>query len=237
VGEQVALTIAGRESTWTVVGLLASTAAYGPDATCFVPFEALAQETGHSERGNTVFVVAAAHDRATRDRLIADLGDVYAAQHIETTGLSSVDELQDTLFRSFDTLSYALWAMGVLAGAVGSMGLAGTLSISVIERRREVGLMRAVGALPGNVFGIFIAEGICLGVLSWALAVAASIPGARIFSSVIGRVSFGAAYDFAYAYHSVVIWFVLVVALSAVSSLGAAWRAARVSAREALSYE
>jgi putative ABC transport system permease protein len=184
-----------------------------------------------------VLVISEAHDAAAREQLVADLGDVYAAQHIETMSLTSADELRQTLYTSFDVLSYLLWAMGALAAGVGCMGLAGALSINVIERMREVGVMRAVGAVSGEVFGVFVGEGVCLGVLSWALAVPLSYPGARVFSDTVGMVSFGSPYDFEYSYASAAIWLVLVVALSALSSVGAAWRATRVSVREALAYE
>jgi putative ABC transport system permease protein len=237
IGDEVTLAIAGRESTWTVVGLLAQTAAAGPDVTSFVPFDTLAQETGHTDRGNMVIVISEAHDAAAREQLVTDLGDVYAAQHIETTYLGSADELRQTLYASFDVQSYLMWAMGFLAAVVGSMGLVGTLSINVIERMREVGVMRAVGAVSWDVFGIFVGEGVCLGVLSWVLTVPLSYPGARVFSDTIGMISFGSPYDFEYSFSSVIVWLVLVVALSALSSVWPAWRATRVSVREALAYE
>ena len=237
VGDEVTLTIAGRESTWTVVGLLAQTAAAGPEVTSFVPFDTLAQETGHADRGNMVIVISEAHDAAAREQLVTDLGDVYAAQHIETTYLGSADELRQTLYASFDVQSYLMWAIGFLAAVVGSMGLVGTLSINVIERMREVGVMRAVGAVSWDVFGIFVGEGVCLGVLSWVLTVPLSYPGARVFSDTIGMISFGSPYDFEYSFSSVIVWLVLVVALSALSSVWPAWRATRVSVREALAYE
>jgi putative ABC transport system permease protein len=183
VGDEVTLVIAGRESTWTVVGLLAQTAAAGPDVTSFVPSDMLVQETGHADRGNMVIVISEAHDTAAREQLVADLGDVYAAQHIETIYLSSADELRQTLYASFDVQSYLFWTMGFLAAVVGSMGLVGTFSINVIERMREVGVMRAVGAVSWDVFGIFVGEGVCLGVLSWVLPCRSVIRG-RAFSAI-----------------------------------------------------
>jgi putative ABC transport system permease protein len=237
VGDELTLTIAGRELTWTVVGLLSVTGAAGPDVTNFVPFDALTREAGHADRGNMVIVISEVHDVASQEQLVADLSDVYAAQHIEAWNLSSADDLRQTLYTTFETFSYLLWAMAFLSAAVGSMGLVGTLSISVVERMREVGVMRAIGAASSDIFGVFVGEGVSLGVLSWLLAVPLSYPGARAFSDAIGLVSFGSRLDFEYSFSSVVIWLVIVVVLSALASLYPALRATQVSVRESLAYE
>jgi putative ABC transport system permease protein len=236
VGDEVTLTIAGQESTWAVVGLLSLTAAAGPEMTNFVPFGALTGEAGRAGWGNMAIVISEGHDASAREQLIADLSDAYAAQHIEARSLNSADDLRQTLNMAFDTLAYLLGAMAFLAAAVGSMGLVGTLSINVVERMREVGVMRAIGAVSSDVFAVFLAEGVFLGVLSWLLAVPLSYPCARVFGNALGS-TFGAPLDFAYSLPSVFVWLVLVAVLSALSSVWPAFRATRVSVREALAYE
>jgi putative ABC transport system permease protein len=236
VGDPVTLTIAGQESTWTVVGLLSLTAAAGPEMTNFVPFGALTEEVGRAGWGNMVIVISEGHDVPAREQLIADLGDTYAAQHIEARNLNSAEDLRQTLNMAFDTLAYLLGAMAFLAAAVGSMGLVGTLSINVVERMREVGVMRAIGAVSSDIFAVFLGEGVSLGMLSWLLAVPLSYPCARAFGNAIGS-TFGASLDFDYSLPSVLIWLVLVTVLSALASVWPALRATRVSVREALAYE
>jgi putative ABC transport system permease protein len=134
-------------------------------------------------------------------------------------------------------LAYLLWAMAFLAAVVGSMGLVGTLSINVAEWMREVGVMRAIGAVSSDVFGVFVGEGVFLGFLSWLLAVPLRYPGARAFSDAIGLAFSDVRLNFQYSFSSVVVWLVLVMALSALASVWPAWRATRVSVREALAYE
>ncbi|MBN1811630.1 MAG: ABC transporter permease [Anaerolineae bacterium] len=236
VGDEVTLTIAGQESTWTVVGLLSLTAAAGPEMTNFVPFDALTGEVGRAGRGNMAIVISEVHDVPAREQLIADLSDAYAAQHIEARNLNSADDLRQTLNMAFDTLAYLLGAMAFLAAVVGCMGLLGTLSINVVERMREVGVMRATGAVSSDVFAVFLGEGVSLGVLSWLLAMPLSYPCARAFGNAIG-LTFGAPLDFDYSLPSIFIWLILVTVLSALASLWPAWRATRVSVREALAYE
>ena len=236
VGDEVTLTIAGRESTWTVVGLLVMTRRADP-VDNYVPFGALTQEAGHAHRGNTVVVISEAHDAPSQERLVTDLGDVYAAQRIETAKLQSADDLRQMVYTSFDAFSYLLLTMAFLLAVVGGVGLAGTLSINVIERMREIGIMRAIGARTSAIFGIFVGEGMSVGVLSWLLAVPLSYPGARLFSRALGLAIFQTELEFRYSVPSVVVWLVIVTALSALASLWPAWRATRVSVREALAYE
>ena len=66
--------------------------------------------------------------------------------------------------------------MAVLLGVVGGLGLMGTMTINVVERSREIGVLRAVGASDRSVLLIFLAEGVLIGALSWALGVLVSLP-------------------------------------------------------------
>jgi putative ABC transport system permease protein len=234
VGDELALTIGGRESTWTVVGV---TWEVTLDLGSFVPYETLAREAGHAGRGNTVLVTSEAHDAPSRERLADDLRDVYQTQRIETATLRSADELRQTLYTTIDGISYLLLAMAFLAAVVGGIGLMGTLSINVVERMREIGVMRASGAVSSDIFGIFVGEGVFLGVLSWVLAVLLSYPWARLFSEAVSLALFNTEPYFRYSVPSVVVWLMLVLVLSALASLWPAWRATRVSVREALAYE
>jgi putative ABC transport system permease protein len=235
VGDVLALTIAGRESTWTVVGLSLNTT---PALVNFVPYEVMAREAGHADRGNMVMVVAVAKDAGAQERLAAALSDAYAAQRIETATLRSADEFRQMSYAMFDIIFYLLLVMAFLAAVVGGVGLVGTLSIGVVERRREIGVMRAIGARSSVVFRVFTGEGLALGALSWVLAVLLSYPAAQLFGNAVGLALLGAELmDFQFSLFAVGLWLLLVLALSALASVWPALRAVRVSVREALAYE
>jgi putative ABC transport system permease protein len=127
--------------------------------------------------------------------------------------------------------------MAILAAVVGGIGLMGTMSINVVERGREIGVMRAIGATSLSVAGIFVIEGMFVGALSWLLAVPISYPGALAFSNVVGTAVLELPLDFKFSVDGAVLWLGIVLALSAVASLWPALRATRVSVREALAYE
>jgi putative ABC transport system permease protein len=137
----------------------------------------------------------------------------------------------------FDILTYLMLTMTALAAAVGSIGLMTTMTTSVVERRREIGVMRAVGASSPAVAGIFVGEGTLLGILIWLLAVPLSYPAARAISDGVGYPFMGAPLDFRYSTGGGAIWLAIVVPLSMLASLWPALQATRVSVQEMLAYE
>jgi putative ABC transport system permease protein len=78
---------------------------------------------------------------------------------------------------------------------------------------------------------------VILGVLSWLLAVPVSVPLARLLSDVIGEELIYTPLEFTYSVSGMLFWLLVVILLSALSSLGPALQATRVSVREALAYE
>ncbi len=235
VGDGVSLTIAGKETRWKVVGLmLSATVGQGDN---YVPLDALARETGSVNRGSIVVVMTGHHDAETQRRVMDALEDTYAARRIETASLQSANEFREQSQIVFDVIAYLLLTMALVAAVVGGVGLMGTLSINVVERRREIGVMRAIGASTLDVAGIFVGEGVLLGVISWLLAVPISYPGARAFANGVGVALFAAPLDFHYSLGGAIAWLIVVIALSAFASLWPALQAARMSVREAVAYE
>ena len=131
---------------------------------------------------------------------------------------------------------YLLAVVAVLIAVVGSVGLSGALSINALERQKEIGVMRAIGASGRAVGGIFIGEGVIIGMISWLLAIPLSIPLGMAFSNAIGG-AIELQLIYRYSFTGVAIWFGVVVILAILASGLPAWRATRVSVHEVLSYE
>jgi putative ABC transport system permease protein len=235
VGDPVTMTVADRELTWTVVGLVINVNNLQRDN--FVPFDTMARELGIPNRGAFVMMAADAHDAASHERIIRDLRAVYDANRLKPVFFQSGGELRQQTKAQFDVITYLMLAMAVLAAAVGSVGLMSTMSINVVERRREIGVMRAIGATSLSIMGIFIAEGVFVGILSWLLALPLSYPGARLFSNAVGNALLQSPLDFDYPIGGVIGWLVIVIVLSALASLWPSLQATQVSVRESLAYE
>jgi len=131
----------------------------------------------------------------------------------------------------------SLAIMAVVIALVGGVGLSGVLSLSVLERRREIGVMRAISASSWQVIRLFVGEAMLLGLLSWLIALPLSIPAA--YGLAIRGLSFALNQQLFYKFilFGVVAWLVTITLLAVLASLFPARGAARVSVRESLAYQ
>lgn len=141
----------------------------------------------------------------------------------------------DAARKQSQTLGLALRSMVILVGLIGAIGLANTLTISVLERRREIGVLRALGASDSQIAQAFLTEGAVLGLLGWILGLAGGQALGRGFVNAMEAVLFRIPYVFPVALVPISLAFALGIAVAA--SLGPAWVAARLRTIEVLRYE
>jgi putative ABC transport system permease protein len=233
VGDAVTVDIDGRESEWTIVGLIINMNNGQRD--CFVPLPALAREIGSVNRTAAVVISLAQDDPASEEAAINGLREKFLAEGLTPVYIMGVGLIRKSNEYQFNLLVNILLTMAVLAAVVGSLGLAGTMSINVVERGREIGLMRAIGAASPTVAGIFVGEGLLLGILSWLLAIPLSIPGGLLLTGALSAAIM--PLDFAFSVQGTLAWLGIVSVLAVFASLWPALRATRISVRESLAYE
>jgi putative ABC transport system permease protein len=132
---------------------------------------------------------------------------------------------------------FLLIVAGVLA-SVGSLGLMTATSLNVLERKRELGVLRAIGASPVHIAQVVVGEGVFVTFVAWILAVSASAAVAFAVSSLVPRLSiFSGGVDISLSAVGIVGWLLISTAVSVVSTIVPAISAGRCSIREAISYE
>jgi len=136
----------------------------------------------------------------------------------------------------FSIMTTMLLALAIIVAVVGGISLMGTLSLGVVERTREIGVMRAIGARSRTIMGMFVMEGILQGLLSWLLAVPLSFALARLLANALGQVMFDANLDYQYDYPAVLIWLGIILVISTLASILPARNATQISVRESLAY-
>lgn len=176
--------------------------------------------------------------RMNRSRDVASAEDQIRKQGF---GAFSLLDASKTVRNIFIFVDLFLGVFGCLALVVASLGIVNTLVMAILERRREIGIMKAVGASDGDVKMIFFVEAGCMGLLGGALGVA--------IGWVIGRViDFGTAIYLRQqdikpeTFWYVPLWLVLAaIAFAIVVSLGAgmypASRAAKLDPVHALRHD
>jgi putative ABC transport system permease protein len=234
VGDQVVIEINDEDTTWTVVGLVFDVA--NQQQNSIVWLDVLSHELNRSGRGDTLFVGAETRDPQRQTEISRELREWLDSRGKDVGSSMTAAQVRTENISSLMIIVYLLLVIAILIAVVGSVGLSGALSISALERQKEVGVMRAIGASGLTTGGIFVGKGIIIGLISWLLAIPLSVPLGMIITSAIGS-TIDFQFSFSYSYIGTLIWLVVVVALSIVASGMPAWRAARVSVRQVLSYE
>ncbi len=222
-----------KEFSWTVVGVVS---AYFNDI-AYVNFDALSEKLGTPGMVSAVMVGTSGHDDHDQAAVGQELEELYGRSGIVMSDWFTRNQLVGMFVAVVDYVIYFLLVMALLLAVVGGLGLTGTMSLNVLERTREIGVMRAVGASNRAVRGVIVLEGMLIGLLSGVLAGVLSIPLGMGLSVAIGIAFMDSPIPFSPSLAAFPIWLVIVVGLSYAASLIPARRAARMSVRETLDYE
>jgi putative ABC transport system permease protein len=160
----------------------------------------------------------------------SDLNVLYVMSQAERTRI---------IYDHLNIILTSIVFVSLLVLVVSAMGMASATGISILERTREIGVMRAIGATPKTIFALFTAEGmitsvagILLGLLlSWPLSLVAS----RFFGSLM--LEEGSTLRLAFSTSGFLITMAVTLAFGWLASRIPAQRAVSVSTREALAYE
>ena len=166
------------------------------------------------------------------DEVISELDDVLLADGIASSQVNQVKFAEDiaqmiTMFGSIFQIA------AVVMAVIGAIGLLSTLSMSVFERLREIGIMRSIGAGSATIASQFLTEGLLVGLSAWLVAVpfAYLIAGGLLESMDIGMEGVG--------FDPSALWVGLMgmIVITVLASLGPSLSAARKTVSEILRYQ
>lgn len=135
----------------------------------------------------------------------------------------------------FLVLYVLFYSVVVIIALVGAIGLFNTLAMNVLERRREIGILRSMGATGRKVAQAFWTEGIALSVLAWLVATVIGIPAAYGFIRLLGQLI--VTVPFVFNPLSLLVMLAFIVVVASLASLGPVWGATRVKVAQTLRYE
>lgn len=234
LGSTLTIKINDKESTWVVVGITRG-ALTGPNM--FVNFDYYARVTNAVDRAQISLVRLDDRTPGNQQRMGGLIEDLYRDRGFRVNQMSTIAQLRTTISTVFDVIIVFLLAMAVLLGLVGGLGLMGTMSINVLERTREIGVMRAIGASNGAILRIVLAEGLIIGLLSWTIGGIIALPASQLLTSIVGEALLQAAPSYIFSTSGAILWLGIVLVLAYMASFLPARRASRLTVREVLSYE
>ncbi len=236
VGDEITLKINGRENPWTIVGVyqaIGVTVWYESYAN-YPYVSRLAREVDQTRR---VQLVGNTHDPAAQADIAAVVDDYFQQVGIRVSRIETSTDLRSVQAKQFDIIVSVLMIMALLITLVGGLGLAGTMSMNVLERTREIGVMRAVGASDGAVLRVVLVEGILMALLSWCLAIFLAVPAGKLLSGVVGQHIVNGRLSYVYSIPGAFMWLALVLIVAMIASYIPARNASKLTVRDVLAYE
>jgi putative ABC transport system permease protein len=236
IGDWLSIKIGDKETRWRVVGTYTFTGNMGTPW-LYVNYEYLSRLMGRPEQVYSLRILTGRHNQAFQQTVSEQIVAAYNSHGIQVGRPELSTEWYQSQKTNTDLLVYFLLVMAILIAIVGGLGLMGTMSINVLERTREIGVMRAIGASNGDIQAIVIFEGMLIGSISWAIGILLSIPITRVLCYGVGVAVLSAPMEPVYGFTGILAWLIFTLLLALVASALPARGASRLTVRDTLVYE
>lgn len=170
IGDVLTIEANGKKSPWHIVGIYSITGNISPPLV-YVNYEYLSRLIKQPGQIFALRVITSSHEVEFQASVNDQLLSLYKERGIQVSATQLSTEFIAEQKAQTDILVYFMLVMASLIAIVGGLGLMGTMSINVLERTREIGIMRAIGASNTDIQGIVIIEGLIIGLISWAVAI------------------------------------------------------------------
>jgi putative ABC transport system permease protein len=233
VGDWLTVEIDGKETEWHIVGIYTFTLDIG----MFVNSEYLSRLINQTGQVYSLRMITSEHDIGTQQRVSEQVQARFASNGIRVTSAQSGVEQIQNIGSTFNIFVTFIMVMAILIAVIGTMGLMGTMSINVMERTREIGVMRAIGASNWNIQSIVIVEGMVIGLISWVISILLSIPITGVLTAGVGTQFFQSPMPFVYNLNGIFSWLIGILVIGTISSVLPARHASRLTVKDTLAYE
>jgi putative ABC transport system permease protein len=237
VGDSLRIQFPGqRAEEWPVVGIYRFISMSG-DMLAYANYDTISYLTNTPGQATNYRVVAEIESLEGQNALSQDIDQFLRDQGYKISNVEAGKVTREQNGQAVNILVIFLLTMAILTAVVGSIGLMGTMGMNVLERTREIGVMRAIGAVDGQIIKSVVIEGMMIGLISWFWALLLSFPISFVLLRTISTAMMGTAMPLQITALGFAIWLGVVIFLSVVASMWPARGAARLTIREVLAYE
>lgn len=237
IGDTVVLNLSPKhpETRWIVVGI--NQDLVQQRTAVFVPFDSLDHVLRRTDRTATLEVRYTVHDTAAQQRITAALVQLLDSHGARVHSTQVLGQIKTQVTSQYRILVAFLLIMAGLTALVGGIGLMGMMSINVLERSKEIGVMRAIGADTATILRLFWGESVIIALISFVVAALLSWPLSEAMTWAVGMAFIHTPLNFAYAGHGLGLWLLILLLIGTLASIVPAANAASLSVRASLSYE
>ena len=232
VGDRVELSVEDRPTTWRVIGIAGGV---GGSCPC-VTQKGFERASGRQDQANVVRIITDRHDQDTRIAVGQATAQALTEAGLKPQEPRAIDAVVESMEGHSVILVGVILLIASTIGIVGLIGLGSTMSTNVIERTREFGVMKAIGA-PGSVIRrLVVFEGIFIAAVSCAVAVIPAVALTWAMGAGLGDLFLSTPIPFEVSAEGIVIWIIVAVLGAVLATLAPASQASRLTVREALAY-
>jgi len=236
-GDTIRLRISdGRVQDWTVVGIFQFMNFIG-DPLGYAPYETISALQNSANQASSYRLVTKDQSLDGQRRISTELDRHLRELGFKVSEVQTGAQTREQSAQMVNILVIFLLTMALLTAVVGSIGLTGTMGMNVLERTREIGVMRAIGAVDFAIIKSVVIEGSLICLISWFIGILASFPISYLLLKIISDSMINVPIPLAFTFTGILIWLVVVLVLSVVASVMPAINAARLTIREVLAYE
>ncbi|NJN67747.1 MAG: FtsX-like permease family protein [Chloroflexaceae bacterium] len=234
VGDTITLKIKGREITWRVVGIFVG---FGNELMAYANRPYFEREVREQGVADNVRVVTAQHDATFQQQVQEQLEAHFRRVGLDVSSSTTRMAEYQAQIDIFNIIIYSLLIMAVLTAVVGGLGMAGTMSMNVLERTREIGVMRAIGASNLSIQQIVLIEGMMMSLIGWWFSILLAFPIGLLLSYAVGTLFTGAPLSYAFSVQGTLVWLAIALVIAFLACFIPAWNASRLTIRNVLAYE
>jgi putative ABC transport system permease protein len=237
VGDMLRIEFPGqRAENWPVVGIYRFISMSG-DMLAYANYDTIAYLMNTPGQASNYRVIAQTDTLEAQSELSQEIDHYLRERGYQISNIEAGKVTRQQRSQALNILVIFLMVMAILTAVVGSIGLMGTMGMNVLERTREIGVMRAIGAVDGEIVKSVVLEGMMIGLISWFAAVLLSFPISFVLLRTISTAIMGTIMPLRITPLGFAIWLGVVIFLSVVASMWPARGAARLTIREVLAYE
>jgi len=226
-------------SDWQVIGLYRSFAGSGYAVEAVYAPLSTVQQNSPTPNHHAFALLSADITTLEQEQAYKEaLTSAFQQQHIKLDFYTTLAKLEQRQFaqHQFSPMTGMLLGLAIMIATVGAIGLSGTMALSVLQRTREICVLRAIGARSSAIFKLFMLEGLSHALLAWLLSVPLAYLLAEPLAEQLGLITLNIQLDFAFSWLAVGLWLILIVLLALIATYLPARNATRIAVREGLGY-